>query len=172
MVFGGGGDMSHQRHRAHADSMSFPLGSTSDGIHSLDLSFLDGSAIDMDLGQEGCGARPDDMALVTPSSDMWGLGRLPGDQDEPRGGFEALMDDFALGPAGLSASSVLEQNNAETGNGVKRNDANGRVPMMDQDVAGGMSPLSMNSLMQTVEKGTGENDGAQRNHDLDFFSFT
>uniref|UniRef100_A0A8H7NGG6 Xylanolytic transcriptional activator regulatory domain-containing protein n=1 Tax=Bionectria ochroleuca TaxID=29856 RepID=A0A8H7NGG6_BIOOC len=174
-VFGsGGGDMGHQRHRAHADSMSFPLGSTSDGIHSFDLSFLDGSsAIDMDLGQ-GAG-RPDDMALVTPSSDMWGLGRLPGDQDgEPRGGFEALMDDFALGPAGLSASSVLGQNsNAENGNGgTKRNEENGRAPMMDQDVAGGMSPLSMNSLMQTVEKGNSENDAAQRNHDLDFFSFT
>ncbi|CAH0000011.1 unnamed protein product [Clonostachys byssicola] len=163
----GGSDMSHQR----ADSMSFPLGSTSDGIHSFDLSFLDGSpAIDMDLGQ-GASGRPDDMALVTPSSDMWGLGRLPGDQDgEPRGGFEALMDDFALGPAGLSASSVLGQNgNAE--NGTKRNEENGRAPMMDQDVAGGMSPLSMNSLMQTVEKGNGENE-AQRNHDLDFFSFT
>lgn len=170
------GDMDHQRHHSQVDQMLFSLGAT-DGS-DINLDFLNGSAIDMD-GTEDRG-KNDRMDLVAPSTENWGFHSLNSDHQASQ--FDAPVNDFGPGPAGLSASSVLGQSSAIS-NGLMSNASfglkddevdtrggNAMLGMGDQGL-NGMSPVSLSELVQKGDKEGNESTSAPRNHDLDFFSF-
>lgn len=174
----------HQRHGSDVDSMLFSLGITA-GTDTMGMGYLHGSAIDMDLGDDR-----NDMALVTPSSEAWGLGSMHSDHQGQQPTFDPSLSEYAPGPAGLSATGVLGQGSMLSGShkstagmyglsskgntdGLEEGDHSAGVAVMnDPSMAPGMSPVSLAGLTQSIENGT-ENDGkGGRNHDLDFFSFS
>lgn len=166
------GDM-HQRHHSQVDQMLFSLGAT-DGS-DINLDFLNGSAIDMDGGDDR--RKNDGMDLVNPQTETWGFHSMNSDHQATR--FDAPVNDFGPGPAGLSASSVLGQSSAISNGlmsaasfGLKDDEIDTRgghsmLGLGDQGL-NGMSPASLSGL---VQKGDKVDNDAARNHDLDFFSF-
>lgn len=159
--------------------MMFHVGSA-DASH-MNLDFLGGSAVDMDASGEdqldGRQHNGDDMNLVGHGSDTWGMGSMHSDHQTSHHTFNpsSLGAEWNAGPAGLSASSVLGQSAALTSGLMSASGGLGATPRtVDEDERGahammnGMSPGSLNGLVQSVEK-----DGEiGRNHELDFFSFT
>lgn len=170
----------HQRTHSQAEQqMMFHVGSA-DASH-MNLDFLGGSAVDMDASGEdqldGRQHNGDDMNLVGHGSDTWGMGSMHSDHQTSHHTFNpsSLGAEWNAGPAGLSASSVLGQSAALTSGLMSASGGLGATPRtVDEDERGahammnGMSPGSLNGLVQSVEK-----DGEiGRNHELDFFSFT
>ena len=174
-----GGVETHPRHGSDVDSMLFSLGITTSGPDAMGMGYLNSSAIDMDLGDDRRGLA-DDMALVTPVSDNWGMGSMHSDQ--PQTTFDPLLSEFAPGPAGLSASSVLGPPSSHKAMGGmyslgSKGDGgteSGIAGINDPSIApAAMSPASLTGLVQSVESGQdGDGKGLSRNQDLDFFSFS
>jgi hypothetical protein len=168
----------NQRHSGHLDPMLFPLG-PSDGHGDVTLDFLNGSAIDVDSGE--------DMNLVTPSSEQWGMNSMHSDHRGAHGqpSFDPSANEAVSEMAGLSASSVLNHNalsgrllrNASFSGAKSKAEGGESVLGVGVQGIGNMSPGSLNGLVQSVEKAARESEadsnmGTSRNHELDFFSFS
>ncbi|KAF7551342.1 hypothetical protein G7Z17_g5102 [Cylindrodendrum hubeiense] len=153
---------------------------------------------------DGVMGRVDDMDLAIPSSETWGLDGIQDHHLSGTGPFDPPTIDWTSGPAGLSASSVLGQSAAISsgimsgvpnfGVGKDASDLENKgasntgkssmnpakleqdaVEWMESDALGGMSPASLNGLVQGSDKVSSGEDGSNggtRNHSLDFFSFS
>lgn len=169
------------------NSLSNVFSGFGDTSNMFNLDSFQGSSADMDASDAHRRA-PDDFVLVDPATDgSWGsqAHQQANSTSNQDGGFQ--MSDWVSGPAGLSASSVL--NNG--GGGAPRDDSlcenMGTSPKEEKGVNDGdmdwlsgnndldtLSPISLGGLVQSVEKAAGSKTDKSvppRNHELDFFSF-
>lgn len=169
-----GDDGTHQRPGSDVDSMLFSLGlsTSAGGADTMGMgNYMQGSAIDMDA---------DDLNLVA-SSEVWGMGSMHSDHSQQhhqhhqqsRPFDTPVGNEYAPGPAGLSASSVLGQN--PTGGmypppSKPDTAGDGDITVLDPAMVAEMSPANLAEMVQSVEDGM--EDGEKRNHELDFFSFS
>ncbi|KAI0121201.1 fungal-specific transcription factor domain-containing protein [Xylariales sp. AK1849] len=159
----------------------------------FNLTSLQDSAIEMDTADDHqavtTGRATDNYLLVNSSpGDHWGLPGTNQDNSLPDQEPGFLMSDWVAGPAGLSASTVLnasehQQNGMATaGLTASRRTTGKRDRQTTVEWMGGegglnaLSPISLGGLVQCVEKaaGAGEDKSSTlpRNHELDFFSFS
>ncbi|KAF4969101.1 hypothetical protein FZEAL_10295 [Fusarium zealandicum] len=187
--------------QAQLDSLLFSMG-MGNPSGQLDLDFVGGTAIDMEPNEDASAAlmgSTNGMDLAGSSTDGWNLDNMQ--QPLGSSSFDAAIE-WASGTAGLSASSVLNQSAAistgimsgasalgslkEEGNERSGNNQKGlsgaeaaklsdmEASWMDGDM-GSLSPGSLNDFVQNAGKavqGDDDDGGAQRNHSLDFFSFS
>ncbi|ETS75242.1 hypothetical protein PFICI_13726 [Pestalotiopsis fici W106-1] len=167
------------------NSMSNVFTGFGDTSNMFTLDSLQGSTTDMDAN-DAHRRGPDDFVLVDPATDgSWSTQAHQQEQSASNqdGGFQ--MSDWVSGPAGLSASLVLN-------GGAQRADSlcddvstspkeeNKELADGDMDWLSGdngmnnLSPISLGGLVQSVEKAAGSKSDKSvppRNHELDFFSF-
>ncbi|KAJ4173349.1 hypothetical protein NW754_012356 [Fusarium falciforme] len=185
-----------QQHQPQFDSLLFSMG-MNDPSGQLDLGFVGGAAIDMDPNGDASGGllgRPEAMDLGIPSSNSWNLSTMQHAQGLVS--YDTPID-WTSGTAGLSASSVLNQS-AALSSGImsgapafgsikdegrsasdrKGVDAMGmKMSTINTSWMGGgdmssASPAGLGNLVQNANKTSQGDDGSQRNHSLDFFSFS
>ncbi|KAI8683796.1 Zn(2)-C6 fungal-type domain-containing protein [Fusarium keratoplasticum] len=185
-----------QQHQPQFDSLLFSMG-MNDPSGQLDLGFVGGAAIDMGPNGDASGGllgRPGAMDLGIPSSNSWNLSTMQHAQGLVS--YDTPID-WTSGTAGLSASSVLNQS-AALSSGImsgapafgsikdegrsasdrKGVDAMGmKMSTIDTSWMGGgdmssASPAGLGNLVQNANKTSQGDDGSQRNHSLDFFSFS
>ncbi|KAM0418712.1 hypothetical protein ACHAPT_012411 [Fusarium lateritium] len=186
-----------QQNQPQFDSLLFSIG-MNDPSGQLDLGFVGGAAVDMDPNSDTSGGllgRPEAMDLGIPSSDGWNLSTMQHSQGLVS--YDTPID-WTSGTAGLSATSVLNQsaaissgimsgapafgpnkeNEDGTGNYRRNMDPIGiKMSALDTSWMGGgdigsVSPASLGSMVQNASKTSRGDDGSQRNHSLDFFSFS
>ncbi|KAM5342813.1 hypothetical protein ACJ41O_013779 [Fusarium nematophilum] len=198
---GKGHNLSFGHDQSQLDSLLFSMGMNNPS-GQLDLDFVGGTAIDIDANEDASAAvmgRTDSMDLAISSSDTWGLDNMQ--HPLGPGSFDAGPIDWTSGTAGLSASSVLNQSAAistgimsaapafgptreegaeKSGNGEKEGNGEAakisdlETSWMESDMAA-MSPGSLSGLVHNASKTSHNedgNNGTQRDHALDFFSFS
>lgn len=183
---------SMSQHPTQFDNFLFSMG-VGDASAHVNLDFLNGTAIDLDHGEEapeGGLGRTDPMNLVLPTSETWGLDSIHSETHvHPPGSFDAPMGEWPSGPM-LSSSLVSGpptfgakgDNTDEKDSNLTKNDPNSKASEMDHQnanrgmewIEGGedMSPVNLAGLVQNAGKMSRDNDNSGRNHELDFFSFS
>lgn len=184
-----------QQHQPQFDSLLFSM-HMNDPSGQLDLGFVDGAAINMNPSSGTSGAllgRPEAMDLGIPSSTNWNLSTMQHSQGLVS--YDTPID-WTSGTAGLSASSVLNQS-AALSNGIMSGtpafgsikeecglsgDTKGvgtmgmKMSTLDTSWMGGgigsASPAGLGNQVQDGNKTLRGDYGSQRNHSLDFFSFS
>lgn len=185
--------MNQQNHQL--DTFLFSMGV---GENSFD--FLNGTAIDIDPledAPDGHMGRADPMNLVLPTSETWGLDSMHSDtHGHTSTSFDAPMAEWPSGPIlghnGPIGSNLMPEPHfapKDSGDGTEKDMNQNNIDKGDQSKAPGMgqknggewndgeglSPVDLNGLVQDPGKlSHGENDanGANRNFNLDFFSFS
>ncbi|KAF4985548.1 hypothetical protein FDECE_16491 [Fusarium decemcellulare] len=187
---------SNQQTQSQLDNLLFSMGMT-DPSGQLGLDFSGNSAIDVDANDDTSGGVMGRSDLSIPTSESWSLDNMQ--HPLVSSSFDAPIDWTTT--AGLSASSVLNQssaistgimsggltfgqikedNSGKLGSNEKNMNGNDATKLsgmetswMDGDM-GSMSPGDLSGLMQNPSKSSraDDDDEAQRNHSLDFFSFS
>ncbi|KAI4594487.1 hypothetical protein KJ359_008276 [Pestalotiopsis sp. 9143b] len=166
------------------NSISGAFSGFGDTSNMFSLDALQGSTADLDTS-DAHPRGPDDFVLVDTSTDgAWGSQAHQQEHSASNQDVGFQMSDWVSGPAGLSASSVL--NGApqvdSLGDDSSKSPKEENKGLGDGDMdwlsgEGGMnalSPISLGGLVQSVEKAAGskaDKSVAPRNHELDFFSF-
>ncbi|KAI1859654.1 uncharacterized protein JN550_011849 [Neoarthrinium moseri] len=175
------------------DSMAFEIHNSMAEIYSgygntsatFNLDSLHGSAIDGEPAGEaqssGIDRPSEDYIVVNTATDSsWNMQGISQDHTFSNQDTGFQISDWVSGPAGLSATTVLHGSAQGTSSGEdhgrspKTGDNYDRDANMDWIGGDSHSPISLEGLVQSVERAAGaevDKSAAPRNHELDFFSF-